>query len=321
MSTEIVSIQPLSLLPNQTYDFEVLVWDDSLRRAVSLIDKNQMISRDQFESIVCRPGQRCFVRQEHHSEYRDYITDGMAHLAESQLAKIQRFAFSIEFLRMAFVEAVSSISLNRWVGTTIELAEKVQSGSVSIDAGRDIVKVLPQSDSFVSHSFNTGIYCYLIAKRLGLSSEQIADCMVGGFLHDAGKMEQSDESPDRVWPPTGLLHCNSTKESPAHMTQGLLRLSWHPQMRQAPLFAVYQHHERQDGRGGPVGLAGQEIPIVSRVCAVANRWDGLLSDRRGRRGATTVAATAIMESESGSFWDKEVVSCLLEVLKQNSKVS
>ena len=72
----------------------------------------------------------------------------------------------------------------------------------------------------------------------------------------------------------------------------------------------YQHHERPDGKGFPVGLMSDEIHEASKICAVANRYEGLTSDCLNRQAMTRLAALRVLESEKNTALDSEMIQCL-----------
>ena len=69
----------------------------------------------------------------------------------------------------------------------------------------------------------------------------------------------------------------------------------------------YQHHERPDGKGFPVGLMSDEIHEASKICAVANRYEGLTSDCSHRQAMTRLAALRVLESEKNTALDSEMI--------------
>jgi HD-GYP domain-containing protein (c-di-GMP phosphodiesterase class II) len=79
---------------------------------------------------------------------------------------------------------------------------------------------------------------------------------------------------------------------------------------------IYQHHERYDGRGYPVGLVGKEIHEWGRICAVADVYDALTRDRPYRKGASTKDVLEYMDRESGRGFDEEICQCWIATLKQ-----
>ena len=81
------------------------------------------------------------------------------------------------------------------------------------------------------------------------------------------------------------------------------------------------HHERWDGRGYPAGLKGKEIPLSARVMAVADVFDALVSRRSYKEGFPFEKAIAIIQEESGSHFDPEVVNAFLKRQDEAVKVA
>src|SRR5690606_6699646 len=76
---------------------------------------------------------------------------------------------------------------------------------------------------------------------------------------------------------------------------------------------VRSHHERFDGTGYPRGLAGEAIPIGSRVFAAADTVDAVLSDRPYRRGRSLSDARGIVTDNSGTQFDPEIVAAFAKI--------
>jgi len=82
---------------------------------------------------------------------------------------------------------------------------------------------------------------------------------------------------------------------------------------------VLHHHERYDGNGYPHGLAGSQIPLVSRIIAVADSYSAMVSDRPYGPPLPTVIAEAELEFRKGSQFDPEVVEYFLELLERSDE--
>ena len=78
---------------------------------------------------------------------------------------------------------------------------------------------------------------------------------------------------------------------------------------------VVAHHERPDGQGYPAGLAGDEIPLESRILAVADSFEAMTSDRVYRRAIPLPAAVAELRKHSGAQFDSGVVEAFLATLE------
>jgi HD-GYP domain-containing protein (c-di-GMP phosphodiesterase class II) len=156
------------------------------------------------------------------------------------------------------------------------------------------------------HSLRVGALSRRIALEMGFVDEDAAMIERAGFLHDAGKVGISRCILDKPGPLSDLEY-NRIKAHPG-MSAALLKtvqcLSDH-----APL--VRHHHERFDGFGYPDRLKGEDIPIGSRILAVADTYDAMTSDRAYRKGLPDRVAREEIIKFSGKMYDPEVVEAFL----------
>jgi diguanylate cyclase (GGDEF)-like protein len=154
------------------------------------------------------------------------------------------------------------------------------------------------------HHENVGRVAALLAAELGLAPDAVEDVRVAGLIHDVGKIGLDDE----------VLAADGEPPEPARS-----ELRRHPEIGERMLAGsrlenvapwLRHHHERMDGAGYPDGLAGEAIPLESRILAVANAWDHL---RSGRWGGVRLAPADVMselERRSGSEFDPVAVAAL-----------
>ena len=145
-----------------------------------------------------------------------------------------------------------------------------------------------------------------LAYSLGLSKRDMANIQLGTLLHDIGKLgipESIMQKPGRLTP----YEFQVVQEHPLYALEWLAK---HSQYKPAMVIPLY-HHEWWDGTGYPFGLAGEEIPKLARIVAVADVWDALTSDRPYRKAMVESKALYIITSESGTHFDPEVVEAFL----------
>lgn len=161
------------------------------------------------------------------------------------------------------------------------------------------------------HSERVTQLSMMIGKELGLSSRELDMLHRGGLLHDIGK----------IGIPPRLL------DKPARLTpEEVLVVQSHPVVGArilAPI-SVFQdiipivrhHHERFDGTGYPDRLAGDAIPLLARVVAVADVYDALVSKRPYRPGWSSRAATAYIGRSSGTHHDPSIVAAFMKLAQR-----
>jgi len=141
-----------------------------------------------------------------------------------------------------------------------------------------------------------------LARRFGLSEEDLAQVRWGALLHDIGKMGV----PDNILLKPGPLTDEEwvvMKKHPVFAYEMLSPIRYLIKALDIP----YCHHEKWDGTGYPRGLKGTQIPLVARIFAVVDVWDALISDRPYRRAWSEKKALQYIQSEAGTHFDPQVV--------------
>ena len=81
---------------------------------------------------------------------------------------------------------------------------------------------------------------------------------------------------------------------------------------------VLHHHERYDGNGYPDRLAGEEIPLESKIIAVADAYDAMRSNRPYRKALSEVETIAAIQAASGNQFDPTVVAGFMQYLEDST---
>jgi PAS domain S-box-containing protein len=158
------------------------------------------------------------------------------------------------------------------------------------------------------HTERVGSTSAEIAARLGLGADQIKLLREAAPLHDVGKLAISDT----ILLKPGKLSAEEYEIMKTHAELGarLLSGSSSPVLQMAAVIAA-SHHERWDGEGYPAGLAGETIPLVGRVVAVADVFDALISDRPYKSAWPVEQAITEIQRGGGSQFDARVVDAFL----------
>jgi len=154
----------------------------------------------------------------------------------------------------------------------------------------------------MEHSFRVAEYAGIIARIMGLPAVQVERTIVAAHFHDVGKIGV----PDLVLNKTGLLTPEEKRAMQSHSRLGFNILKRIPALEEVSRIVLH-HHERHDGRGYPDGRGGEDIPIESRIIAVADAFDAMTSHRHYRHAVSESAAREEIVHHSGSQFCPDVV--------------
>ena len=164
-----------------------------------------------------------------------------------------------------------------------------------------LARAIDKMDRYTAgHSERVAMYATYLAVRLGLPPDLVEIVRQSALMHDIGK-----------------IGCVMNLNKPGKLTQDEYEIfKRHPTFGKDildpikflhPLVpGVHLHHERWDGRGYPLGLRGNDVPIIARIISVADTYDAMTSDRAYRRALPHEVAVGEIERCSGSQFDPEV---------------
>lgn len=151
-----------------------------------------------------------------------------------------------------------------------------------------------------------------VAEHLGAEGEELWDIEVASLLYDIGKIGV----PDDILLKPGKLSEEEYEQVKKHPEYGWGILRSIPGFERVSLIVLH-HHERWDGEGYPAGLAGDRAPLGSRIVAVVDTLEAMLSDRPYRRGFSPGEVIRRLTPESGSQFDPEVMQQFMLVAGWN----
>ncbi|HEY7466608.1 MAG TPA: HD domain-containing phosphohydrolase [Dehalococcoidia bacterium] len=153
-------------------------------------------------------------------------------------------------------------------------------------------------------------YAALTGQSLLLPAKDVELIKLGAALHDVGKIVV----PDSILMKPETLTPDEYAKIKQHCYYGSQICKKVPFLRSVHDI-VYHHHEFYDGNGYPDGIAGQSIPLGSRIVSVVDAYDAMTSDRPYRKAMPHDDAFAILEKGAGTQWDPEIVRCFLDGIK------
>lgn len=162
-----------------------------------------------------------------------------------------------------------------------------------------------------NHCYRVSIYAAKIASYMHFNSDQIEDVRSAALLHDLGKLEISRNLLHKA----ARLTDKEYQNIKSHVEKGaqILKPVDGPLQRIIPI--ILGHHEHYDG-SGYYESQGEGIPIESRVLAVADVYDSLISDRPYRKAMSPYEVKEIIENGAGTDFDPRVVHAFLQAFRR-----
>ncbi|HVJ16095.1 MAG TPA: HD domain-containing phosphohydrolase [Polyangiaceae bacterium] len=172
---------------------------------------------------------------------------------------------------------------------------------------QSLARTIDKMDRYTAgHSERVARYAVALARWLGLPEDQIDVVRHSALMHDIGK-----------------IGCVMNLNKPGKLTQDEYEIfKRHPVYGReildpikflGPVIpGVYLHHERWDGRGYPLGLGGNDIPLIARIISVADTYDAMTSDRAYRRALPHEVTINELMRCTGSQFDPDIAGTFTE---------
>jgi putative nucleotidyltransferase with HDIG domain len=173
-----------------------------------------------------------------------------------------------------------------------------------------LVAALEAKDPYTrGHSGRVADMAVALARRLGLKGVDLEAIHIAAHLHDIGKIGV----PDHILQKPGRLLPHEWAAIQRHPVIGYNILTKSQRLKQIALMVLH-HHERWDGKGYPLGLKGEAIPLGSRIIAICDATDAMIAERPYRRALSwqecqeelvankTLQFDAVLVEASESLW-------------------
>ena len=156
-------------------------------------------------------------------------------------------------------------------------------------------------------------YCAVIARGLKLPPGEVELIQHASRMHDLGKIAV----PDMILAKPGSLDTREWAVMREHaVIGGSILADSDSDLLKAGRIIALSHHERWDGSGYPQGLKGEAIPLWGRICAVADTFDAVTSERSYKPAYSNDIALQILREERGRQFDPRIVDVFLEHLDE-----
>lgn len=238
------------------------------------------------------------------------IKDVAAGNYSSEILELTGPGYSDEVRELAEAVSLMMVKIEAREFHLEQLNETIKHNTLSTVTA--VANALGARDTYTEgHGDRVGAYSERLARRIGLSDDEVERIRIAGILHDIGKIGFSDT----------IFSNEDTRIN----EQMLLEIRSHPQwgydiLKNLDFLGpavdyVYAHHERLDGQGYPRGLTAPDIPIGARILAVVDCFDAITTNRPYQQGKTPQEAFAILGNLAGTSLDPDLVDAFIDEIE------
>lgn len=188
--------------------------------------------------------------------------------------------------------------------------EMVDSIFKNPDAMIFLSRIREKDTYLMEHSLNVGMLLANFGRFLKLSRQTIKELLVGGLLHDTGKIMV----PDEILHKPGRLTVDEFAIMKKHVEYSVQFLDKSEGISKIMRTVAANHHERLDGLGYPRGLKGMELCLVSRISTIVDVFDALTADRCYKKGMQATQAFHILLQGAGTQFDETLVKQFIKCM-------
>ncbi|WP_315852571.1 HD-GYP domain-containing protein [Rubripirellula reticaptiva] len=312
--TDLIPISVSTLLPTEVVGLDLFRQETESEHCKLYRAADYPLTLDDLSRLKHRGVTRLFINKASRSVYQSYLRKVATTSGPDAFPLTARVGALNEVVR----DVLESAFKRDDVTETVNAAEKLGSLATELITQdeftvSDLFQVLHHDYATFTHSANVAFYSGLLANELGYSKEDVEKITTGGLLHDLGKLEIGEH----ILCKPGKLNDDEFRIIRLHPTLGFKKLAHRDDLNEGQLMMAYQHHERLDGKGYPVGCVSDDIHPWAKICAVVDVFEALTSQRPYRTPMTRSKAIALLQRDSGTHFDSEVLACWKSIIQRN----
>jgi HD-GYP domain-containing protein (c-di-GMP phosphodiesterase class II) len=249
-----------------------------------------------------------FIRTNEFSQFASHLLETLDSQSQEEAVPAgERYAA----LQLAMAVEIEHAARLVDCGPYVAAAEKLGRELTSLLVGNnvlptDLYRLARHDFNTFSHVTNVASYGVILADRLQLCGDADFESLAkAAILHDIGKRF----IPASILSKPAKLDPEERAIIETHPQRGYEELCARNDMSEAQLMMVYQHHERYDGKGYPVGFQSEEIHPWARMLAIVDVFDAMTGTRPYRRPCSAQEAMEYICKNAGTHFDPEMVEC------------
>ncbi|HUG89199.1 MAG TPA: HD-GYP domain-containing protein [Planctomycetaceae bacterium] len=306
-----------TIVPSKVVGVPLFIRDENCPLPRLYRGSDYPLAESDLNELLLRGVTTLHIRSIHYHRYQEYIRRSLPDLlADPSIPPARRFEALDQVARDVLHEVFRSKSVDQAVDQAERMGKHVVSLMTSDDfVASHLLRVIYHDYHTFTHSVNVAYFAVALARGLGIVNEsELERLAAGALLHDVGKLQ----IPEAVLSKPGRLNDDEYEQIQTHPTLGFSTLCERENLSFEQLMMVYQHHERLDGHGYPVGVVGEEIHLWGRLCAVADIFEALTSNRPYRPAMSLEQALSTMQRQAGTGVDEEILACWIGTIRSGS---
>jgi putative nucleotidyltransferase with HDIG domain len=318
-AVEIDQFMPVSVatLPEaEAINFSLYIRDSPDTPIKLYLSADYSFEAGDIQRLVDRGVKKLYITLYDHEHYQQYLRKNFAAILNDESLPVERrFGCLNEVVRDVLATAFSRQDTTKTVLAAEELATQTVELICREDAlALELMKVLHHDYHTFTHSANVAYYSVILAKASGITDHlDLQQIATGALLHDIGKLD----IPEAILKKQGRLDEYEWNVIKKHPTKGLQLLSDHDDLNFAQLMMVYQHHERMDGSGYPVGVSESNIHPWAQICAIVDIYEALTSHRPYRPRLPKEETIAILDRQAGTRLNQGLWQCWKKIIQSS----
>jgi putative nucleotidyltransferase with HDIG domain len=238
------------------------------------------------------------------------LTESSRAIARGDFSQRVRLDSRTEFGELAQTFNTMSDDLERFVFDLKRAAE--ENRALFLSSIQMLAGAVDEKDPYTrGHSDRVTRYSVLLAKEMGLLTEEVEQIRIAAQLHDVGKIGIED----RILKKPGALTPEEFEIMKTHTSKGATILR-PVEMLKEMIPGIELHHESLDGRGYPHGLKGDQLPLMPRIIMVADTFDAMTTNRPYQAAMDPEYVVRIINSLASTKFDPRVVAAITSVFER-----
>lgn len=254
-----------------------------------------------------------YVRTGDFQDFGSHLLETVeAELGSEEVSPVDRFAALQLAVAVEIEQTARLIDCSKFATLSHKVGRDIVSFVAANDvAPRDLYRIARHDFNTFTHVTNVASYSVVLAERMGITSQaELQQIATAALLHDIGKRF----IPASILNKPTRLNADERDIVESHPTRGYEDLCERPDLSRGQLMVVYQHHERVDGNGYPVGVPGHQIHPWAKLVSVVDVFDAMTGKRPYRRPITVQNALQYISRNAGTQFDAEVVQCWMSAM-------